>query len=68
MAGFLEGVLNFLAKKKRKRDRKAVQPLIDQINATYAEYAQLSDEALRNKTLDFRQRLEPFIRYSIRNC
>lgn len=57
MAGFLEGLLNVFGK-KNERDRKAVQPLIDQINATYAGYAQLSDEDLRNKTLDFRQRLE----------
>ena len=44
--------------KKNERDRKAVQPRIDQINANYAEYAQLSDEALRNKTSEFRNRLD----------
>ena len=47
MAGFLEGVFNLFGK-KNERDRKAVQPRIDLINANYAEYAQLSDEALRN--------------------
>ena len=56
MAGFLEGVFNLFGK-KNERDRKAVQPRIDLINATYAEYAQLSDEALRNKTSEFRERL-----------
>ena len=56
MAGFLEGVFNLFGK-KNERDRKAVQPRIDLINANYAEYVQLSDEALRNKTSEFRERL-----------
>ncbi|HAB89140.1 MAG TPA: preprotein translocase subunit SecA [Bacteroidetes bacterium] len=57
MAGFLEGVFNLFGK-KNERDRKEVQPRIDLINANDAEYAQLSDEALRNKTNEFRERLD----------
>ncbi len=42
---------------KNDRELKKMQPLVDRINALEREISPLSDEALRNKTVDFRQRL-----------
>ena len=52
---FLEGAFNLFG--KNERDREAVQPRID-LSMPITEYAQLSDEALRNKTSEFRNRLD----------
>ena len=40
-----------------EREIKKIRPLIDEINALEAEYKALSDDALRDKTTEFRGRL-----------
>lgn len=42
---------------KLQRDIKAVQPLVDRINELEKEYQLLSEEALKGKTLEFKDRL-----------
>jgi preprotein translocase subunit SecA len=43
---------------KSDRDLKKMLPLVDTINAFEAEYQKLSDEGLRAKTTEFRERLK----------
>jgi preprotein translocase subunit SecA len=42
-----------------EREIKKIKPLVERVGALEAEYQALSDEALRNKTTDFRDRLDP---------
>src|SRR5687768_643678 len=42
----------------KARNFKRVKPLVDQVNAFDEEWNALSDEELRAKTAEFRQRLE----------
>jgi preprotein translocase subunit SecA len=54
-------MLNFLRKlfggSKQDRDLKTYLPIVKDINRFYQEYQAISDDALRGKTLDFRQRI-----------
>jgi len=43
---------------KNERELKRMQPAVERINSFEPEIAELSDEALRAKTVEFRQRLE----------
>ncbi len=43
---------------KNERELKRMQPLVDRINALESEISAFSDEDLRGKTVQFRQRLE----------
>ncbi|HEY0678240.1 MAG TPA: preprotein translocase subunit SecA [Chitinophagaceae bacterium] len=42
---------------KSEKDIKEVYPLVEQINRHFAAYQSLSNDELRNKTLEFRQRI-----------
>ncbi len=42
---------------KQERDMKQLQPIIDQINAHYEQYQQLSEDELKGKTQEFKKRL-----------
>src|SRR4030066_422122 len=39
------------------RELRRLQPLVDAVNALHAEYSALSDDALRGKTAEFKERL-----------
>jgi preprotein translocase subunit SecA len=43
---------------KSEKDLKHIQPIVDQINQLYASYGTLSDDALRAKTAEFKQRIQ----------
>ena len=43
---------------KSERDVKQLMPIVEQINAHYAEYLNLSNDALRAKTTELKQRLK----------
>jgi preprotein translocase subunit SecA len=43
---------------KSERDVKQLMPIVEQINAHYAEYLNLSNDALRAKTAELKQRLK----------
>src|SRR3984893_12025989 len=53
-------MLNWLTKlggDSSEREIKKLRPLVDRINALEADYTALSDEALRDKTTEFRGRM-----------
>jgi len=51
-------VLNLIFGSKNDREIKALRPVVDQINGLEAGLAPLSDQALTDKTQDFKKRLE----------
>src|SRR5215212_5068718 len=42
---------------KSEKDVKAITPLVSKINQNFATYQSLSNDELRNKTVEFRQRI-----------
>lgn len=55
-------MLGFLSKmfggSKSEKDIKTIQPIVQQINQHFAAYQSLSNDQLRNKTQEFRQRIK----------
>ena len=51
-------VLNLIFGSKNDREIKALRPIVDQINGLEAGLTPLSDQALTDKTQDFKKRLE----------
>ena len=54
-------ILNFLTKvfgSKNEREIRRIAPLVDRINSLESDLKPLSDDALRNKTNEFRSRIE----------
>ncbi len=54
-------MLSFLKKlfpSKHEKDIGSISPLVDEINAKYEEYESLTDEQLRGKTDEFRERIK----------
>ncbi len=51
-------VLNLIFGSKNDREIKAIRPIVDQINGLEAGLTPLSDQALTDKTQDFKKRLE----------
>ena len=50
-------MLGFLAKifgSKSERDIKVLQPLVQQVNEEYAKLSSLSNDEIRNKTIEFK--------------
>ena len=55
---------------KSERELKPLQPIVDKINSYDAQYSALSDDALKNKTVEFKERLakgETTLQISTRN-
>ncbi|MBI4535130.1 MAG: preprotein translocase subunit SecA, partial [Ignavibacteriae bacterium] len=52
------GALRKLFGSKHEKDIKVLRPIVDEINHHYEEYQKLSDEELKAKTSEFRQRLQ----------
>ncbi|HOW27251.1 MAG TPA: preprotein translocase subunit SecA [Elusimicrobiota bacterium] len=50
-------VLKIFIGTQTERTLKKLQPLVDQVNALDAAYSALTDDALKNKTVEFRKRL-----------
>ncbi len=53
----LEGLLRKILPSKQSRDLKKIYPIVDQINQFEPQIKPLSDEQLKSKTKEFRQRL-----------
>ena len=54
-------ILDFVQKlfgSKSERDLKAIQPLIEKINAEYEKISSISDDELRGKTQEFKERIK----------
>ena len=56
--GPLGKILKLFGGTKHERDLKRLQPLVDQINEIYADLESLSDDELKTKTAEFRERLQ----------
>jgi preprotein translocase subunit SecA len=46
---------------KSERDIKAIMPIVDKIKEEYARLHELSDDALRGKSYEFKQRIQDFL-------
>jgi preprotein translocase subunit SecA len=57
----IDKVLTAIFGSKHERDVKAMLPLVAEINALEPEMSRLTDEQLREKTAEFRQRLVPAV-------
>jgi preprotein translocase subunit SecA len=57
----IEKVLTSIFGSKHERDVKRMLPIVQQINALEPEISALSDDALRAKTQEFRERLRPAV-------
>ena len=59
-------MIGFLSKlfggSKSEKDVKRIQPLITEINRNYQEYQSLTNDQLRNKTQEFRQRIKEYLK------
>src|SRR5919107_417857 len=57
----IDKVLTMMFGSKHERDVKAMRPIAAEINALEPEISKLSDDGLRAKTEEFRQRLRPVV-------
>src|SRR5437762_1976247 len=55
--GFFDTIVKSVFGSKSDRDYKEMQPIVEQINAEYEKLKSLSHDELRNKTVEFRQRI-----------
>src|SRR5690349_7556165 len=46
---------------KSDKDVKKILPLVEKINQHFSSYASLSNDQLRNKTQEFRQRIQAYL-------
>jgi preprotein translocase subunit SecA len=53
----LKNLLGKVFGNKQARDMRRIRPIIDEINAYFEEYHDISEEELRGKTAEFKQRL-----------
>ncbi|HET7434673.1 MAG TPA: preprotein translocase subunit SecA [Thermoanaerobaculia bacterium] len=57
----IDKLLTLVFGSKHDRDVKAMRPIVAQINALEPKISRLSDDELRAKTTEFRERLRPFV-------
>jgi preprotein translocase subunit SecA len=57
----IDKFLTMMFGSKHERDVKAMRPIVAQINALEPEISALSDDGLRAKTAEFRERLRPVV-------
>ncbi|MDR1417936.1 MAG: preprotein translocase subunit SecA [Endomicrobium sp.] len=53
----LKTILGLIFGSQNERDIKAMEPIVDKVNALESSIKQFSDEDLKNKTVEFRERL-----------
>jgi preprotein translocase subunit SecA len=53
-----DNILTKIFGSKHERDVKKIRPVVDQINAFFQEYESLTDEELKGKTAEFKQRIK----------
>ncbi|MGB1316216.1 MAG: preprotein translocase subunit SecA, partial [Chitinophagales bacterium] len=57
MASFLEKVIGKVFGNKHEKDVKAIQPTVEAINKEFLALANVSNDELRNKTLEFKDKI-----------
>lgn len=58
MANFIEKFFGSLFGNKHERERKVLQPIVDEINEVYQNLKSLSNDELRNKSNEFRAQIK----------
>src|SRR5665647_1978338 len=61
MLNFIQKSLSQLFGSKSNRDVKSILPIIDEINEHFYSYHNLSHDELRQKTQDFRYRIQQYL-------
>ncbi|HVP36077.1 MAG TPA: preprotein translocase subunit SecA [Terriglobales bacterium] len=56
-----ENILTKIFGSKHERDVKKIQPIVEEINAFFEEYKSLSDEELKGKSEEFKQRIKEYL-------
>jgi len=56
--GFFDNIVKSIFGSKSDREYKEMQPIVAEINAEYEKLKSLSNDELRNKTVEFRQRIK----------
>jgi preprotein translocase subunit SecA len=56
-----ENILTKIFGSKHERDVKKIKPIVEEINTFFEEYKSLSDEELKGKTEEFRQRIKEYL-------
>ncbi|MDZ7375581.1 MAG: preprotein translocase subunit SecA, partial [candidate division KSB1 bacterium] len=54
----LEKILTLIFGSKHERDIKRIRPIVAEINEYYQQFHELSDDALRYKTIEFKRRIQ----------
>ncbi len=54
----LEKIVRMFVPSKQERDVKKLSPIVEQINSLEPDFIKLTDEELKNKTVEFRKRLQ----------
>ncbi len=61
MLKFFKKTIKKIVGSKQDRDMGTYAPMVDQINAAFQDMQSLSNDELRNKTLEFRQRIAEYL-------
>jgi preprotein translocase subunit SecA len=61
MANFFAKVLGKFFGSKHEKDVEAIRPIVAEVNEHFEAYASLSNDELRNKTLEFRERIAHYL-------
>ena len=61
MANIIEKLFGSLFGNKNDRERKALQPLVEEINVEYEKLKPLSNDELRGKTTEFKARIKEYL-------
>ncbi|MCJ7458194.1 MAG: preprotein translocase subunit SecA [candidate division Zixibacteria bacterium] len=56
-----ENILTKVFGSKHERDIKKIKPIVDEINTFFEEFKSLSDEELKGKTEEFKQRIREYL-------
>lgn len=57
MSNFITKTLQKIFGNKHEKDVKSYMPLVEEVNEYYATYSELTNDELRNKTLEFKDRI-----------
>jgi len=60
--GFLDKLVASVFGSKHEREYKQMQPVVDSINAEYEQLKGLSNDQLRHKTVEFRERISEHLK------
>ena len=60
MANFVEKIFGKVFGNKHEKDIKIIRPIVDEINSEFDKLKSISNDALRNKTVEFRTEINAY--------